>query len=247
MMGIGYLWQNDIIRFQKCYAEARKHFPTAPGFHLLLSLQFLKESNYASAYYELSLEKEKRLANTFFFESTLIELENQFKAAFKKKPGEPWLYSTHLFIQGKQMWEAGKTKEALRLVEQSIQDRDIHPLQYLYLARILKSLGRSDEALSYYGMALEKLGNLSRALAESAEIYLERGDLQAGQSLWEKAVSTDPAVAKFSGVGNRLHTINPSLFFPMPDLLSGQSASSSIQPEINQIVITQFTALLSRI
>ncbi|MBP9865085.1 MAG: hypothetical protein KBC91_01635 [Candidatus Omnitrophica bacterium] len=203
MLGLHYLNTNQIENFQKTFADSRRLFPNGSGFHLLLAVKFLKEGNYAAAYYEVLFEKEVGLTDAAFFEESIRQIEKQFNEAFQSKPAEPWFQTLYQFIHGKQAYEKKNYVQAFAWFEQSLQKEE-HPLQSLYLGRALAGMGQTERAIGYYGKTLSQQETFALASAEMAGLYLRKGIIEAAQNLWSKALALDPQVATLSSVGAEL-------------------------------------------
>lgn len=246
MVAVTYLQNSDIKNFNLTFAQARQLFSNAPGFHLLQSLKFIQQENYATAYYQILFERETNLIGYEYFEEGIRGIEAEFEKAFKRKPQESWLESVYYFIQGKRVYEKGDLKQAQKWMEKSLKGKQIHPLQHLYYARVLKGQNRESEATGYYGMVLEKLPNLSLASAELAEMYLSKGELNPAQNLWKHALKIDSSVTKYIDLTDRLIRagVQGLASIPTPPLIN---LDRTMQLQMNQILIQQVGQMLSAV
>ncbi len=242
LMAIQYLNSNQTEKFEKMFAESRRTFPNASGFHLLLALQYLKEGNYASAYYEILFEKEVGLADAAYFKEAIREIEKKFQTAFQNRPAETWLFPLYQFIHGQQAYEEKDYPRALAWMEQSLRQEE-HPLQSLYLGRALAGMGQTDKAIEHYGKALSKQETFALATAELAGLYLQKGVRETAQTLWAKALSMDPQIAHLSQIGVKLAeqqkggAIVPS---SISEAYVAKLADSLMQLQLNQTILKSF-------
>lgn len=246
LLGMGFLQNKQIREFEQVFAEARARFPAAPGFHLLMSLKFLQEENYWSAYFEILFEKETGLSGSAYFAPAIAELEAQFEKAFAQMPQEAWLRPVFHFIQGNKSWKAGNLERALDRFRIALNQSTVHPVQQVYMGRLLKSMGRNGEAISFYGMAVTKIDNFPLALAELAELYLERDNRDAAVNVWERAVRANPDIRQYSPVFEKI-----SLTFQAVTEQAMLTSAPQVLPDLgmraalNQLFVSQFASLLA--
>ncbi len=244
ILALQYLNANQTEKFQQIFAQSRRDFPNASGFHLLLAVKYLKEGNYASAYYEMLFEKEVGLTDAAYFKEAIQEIEKKFQDAFQNRPAETWLFPLYQFIHGKQAYEKHDYPQAFAWIEQSLQ-REEHPLQSLYLGRALAGMGETDKAIGYYGKTLNKQEAFALATAELAGLYLQKGVTEAAQNFWNKALSIDPQIANLSQVGTRLSELH--MVLPMPKVSEAYTVKLTdnlMRVQLNQMILNSFSNAL---
>ncbi|MFA5160070.1 MAG: hypothetical protein WC484_06155 [Candidatus Omnitrophota bacterium] len=264
LLAAGYIQIRYSERFFKTFAKAKRRFPNAPGFFLLLSLEHIGEGKFLTAYYELLLEKESGLNYDHYFEKAIGAIEREFAKAFERRPSEPWYQNLYWFIRSKQFLEKGEKDRALECLFRSLKAPEVHPLQYLYLARLLRSMGKVEEALGYYEKTATATLHLSCAYAEAAEIHLERNETKMADILWQRAVEADPGIVRFSEVGKKLQELSAFSSFSTPSKpasisvarpitveaeapLVGSLPDAGLRQEINFFIQKQFSIALAKV
>jgi len=99
---------------------------------------------------------------------------NQKKAACKNRNRE--LSDDELFYAGYWLARKGEFKLALHYLNQAQSTSDPRILTYIGYAT--RKLGKTDEAMGYYGRALAADANYTVARAYLGEAYLQRGERQ---------------------------------------------------------------------
>jgi tetratricopeptide (TPR) repeat protein len=244
LLALHCLTTNQTEKFQRIFAQSRRDFPNASGFHLLLAVKHLQDGNYASAYYEVLFEKEVGLTDAAFFKTAIQEIEKRFEDVFQNRPAEVWLLPLYRFIHGKQAYESRDYPRAFAWMEQSLQT-DEHPLQSLYLGRALAGMGQTDKAIGYYGKALDRQETFALATAELAGLYLQRGAAEAAQHIWSKALSTDPQIANLSPVGAQLAALKAPLpAVEVSEEYTQKLTDNLMQVQLNQMIVNSFVNAL---
>ncbi len=241
LLAVHYLNTGQIEKFQLVFAQSRRDYPNASGFHLLLAIKFLKDQNFASAYYEVLLEKEVGLADASFFKEAIDKIESIYASAFTNQPAEPWLLPLYQFIQGKSAYEKKDYVRAFAWIGQSLNRAEIHPLQQLYMGRAAAGAGRLEEAMGYYGMALNKQETLAKATAEFAQLYFQKGKIEPAKNLWQKAVSSDPFVVRLFDLGTKLAEMDSQFVQAELSFQAAQKmADQLMRDELNKMMLSQF-------
>ncbi|HTC83112.1 MAG TPA: tetratricopeptide repeat protein [Rhizomicrobium sp.] len=93
----------------------------------------------------------------------------------------------HLYNLARLAQKDGNVMEAARLYRQIVAASPI-PEMMVNLGNVLAQLGRSDEALAQYDLALKQNGNLFEALFNRGNLYLETGHAMEALADYEKAV-----------------------------------------------------------
>lgn len=100
---------------------------------------------------------------------------NKDKAECKKTQNQENLSDSDLYYKGYWLAKAGQYSEALSELRRIKKQDDPKVLNYIGFAT--RKLGNVDEALAYYGKALELNPNYTVARAYLGEAYLQKGQL----------------------------------------------------------------------